>query len=374
LDTFKAWAKKNDAGYQSFLGAKTSSFWIVDSVLHVTLNLPDQINDIYVADVTKCYESIPLTGPDNLLDALKFMLRIGYQEASLLHTKTETILWVKISSEGIPVDARWATTQPRSGCWIPMLLDRLLSLHSWLMNHCFVSLGDRVWRQTRGIPMGFSCSPLWCNIYLISYKVRFIQRLASLGRKDLLNKFQYAFRYIDDICWINVGNSQEFLDPQQPRTSDNPFWIYPLHILEIKTEVSAFDANDPSRGISAHFMNVQFDLNTSRPNQFIMRKFDKRKNLPFKYTQFIKFHSNRPVRQSYNIIVSQILPILYVSNDTVLATQEIKLLINTLGSNGFQIERLRKKVIDWLSSGDFPGSRVNIQDTIQLINHGYNDS
>lgn len=64
----------------------------------------------------------------------------------------------------------------------------------------------------------------------MSYEIKFIQRLAKLGRVDIMEKFQYAFRYIDDLCWINNGEAQIFLDPQQPRTSSNPFWIYPLHI------------------------------------------------------------------------------------------------------------------------------------------------
>ncbi|KAG0568196.1 hypothetical protein KC19_6G001700 [Ceratodon purpureus] len=369
LDSFKSWAKKLDIGYRNFLGTDTSSFWIVDSVIHVTLNLPPTMHDVYVADITKCYESIPLTGQDNLLEALQFMIRTGFQEAARLHTKAETILWVKFAQDNTPMTARWGTTQPKSGRWIPMSQTRLISLHSWLMNNCFVALGDRVWRQTRGIPMGFSCSPLWCNIYLMTYEVKFIQRLASMGRKDLLNKFRYAFRYIDDICWVNVGNPQDFLSPEQPRTPDNPFWIYPLHILEIKTEVSKFGATDPTQGISAHFMNVQFDLHETDPKNFVMRKYDKRRNLPFKYTQFIKFQSNRPVRQSYNIIISQILPILYISNDTMIAFQEILLLIRTLESNGFQAHRLQNLVTRWLETGTFPSTKTNIQALTLLLKH-----
>jgi hypothetical protein len=34
----------------------------------------------------------------------------------------------------------------------------------WLTTNCFVRLGDRVWKQILGIPMRFSCSPLWCNL------------------------------------------------------------------------------------------------------------------------------------------------------------------------------------------------------------------
>ena len=361
LESFKGWARKRTSSYRSFLGCDTSIFWIVYSILQVVLNFPSHLHDIYVADVTRCYESIPLQGQDNLLDAVKFVVNIGFKEASSLHPKALNRLWVRINPDGSPRIARWATSQPHSDGWISFTQERIIGLHQWLIDHCFVVLGDRVWHQIRGIPMGFACSPLWCNIYLLSYETRFVQRLARLGRKDLMSKFQFAYRYIDDLCWLNVKNPQVFLDPLQPRSDNNPFWVYPLHILDIKPEVSRFDPELPTRGLSAHFMNLSVEVNVNDSSKFTLCKYDKRRTLPFKYTQFIKFHSNRPVRQSYNIILSQVLPILYTSNTHAAALEEIEALIRTLRTNGFQDRRLRSSVIHWLRSGTFPLTKVDTQ-------------
>jgi len=90
-----------------------------------------------------------------------------------------------------------------------------------------------------------------------------------------MRKFRHAFRYIDDICWIKVQNPSEFLDPLQPRTPDNPFWIYPLNFLEIKTEVEKYAMNEPRRGIAAHFMNLHVNIDTNLPTNFLLRKYDK---------------------------------------------------------------------------------------------------
>lgn len=369
LEPFKIWAKRTIDGYANFLKVKTSIYWIIDSVMQVTLNLPENMHEVYVADITRCYESIPLHGKNNLLDALKFVLKIGFKQARTQHPKAVTNLWIKTDTTGTPTTAQWSTTQPRSNGWFQLSENRLISLHGWLMTNCFVTLGDRVWQQVKGIPMGFSCSPLWCNLYLLSFEVRFIQRLASLRRYDLMARFQFAFRYIDDICWINVHNPQEFLSPDQPQCEDNPFWIYPLDVLEIKHEVEEFSPTEPDRGIKAHFMNVQFTVDLSKPDNFNMRKFDKRRKLPFKYTQFIKFQSNRPVKQSYNMIISQILPILYTSNDTDEAIREILSLVRILKENGFQESRLKKISSQWLTSGSFPATKVNIQQIIMTLSH-----
>ena len=172
------------------------------------------------------------------------------------------------------------------------------------MKNCFLTLGDRVWQQCTEIPMGFSCSPIWYNMYLLSYEIKFIQQLAKLGCTNLMTKFQHAFWYIDDLCLMNVQNPRDFLDSNQLRTENNPYWIYLLNILEIKEETTSFDQSNPTRRISVHFMNVEFSLNELDLGLFIFRKYDKRRSLPFQYMQFIKFQSNQVVHQAYNIVIS----------------------------------------------------------------------
>jgi hypothetical protein len=361
LDSVKSWAQLTEKGYKNFLQVDTSLFWIVDSVIDTTLNLPDSIYDVFVADVTRCYESIPLHGDDNLLDAVIFLITTAYKQATLQHPKTVTLLWVRLNLDGTPAVVKWATCQPASGNWISFTLDHLLKLHEWLMTSCYILLGDRVWVQRTGIPMG-------CNMYLLTYEIRFIQRLCRLGRHDLMAQFKFAFRYIDDLCFINSSNPREFLSPQQVRSPDNPFWIYPLNVLEIKEETMAFSQTDSTKGILINFMNVEIAVNESAPELYTFRKYDKRRALPFIYTQYIKFKSNRNVRQAYNIVISQVLPILYISNIDDAALAEIKILIQTMTNNGFNTVRLLKNIKRFLTDGTFPATRVNISKITSTLN------
>ena len=295
LDSVKTWAQLTEKGYKNFLQTYTSMFWIVDSIIDTTLNFPERIHDVFVVDITRCYESIPLQGPHNLLDVITFIINIAYKQATSEHPKVMTQLWVRFNQDGTPVLAKWATCQPSYGNWVALSLKRLLKLHEWLMKNCHIILGDRVWIQQTGIPMGFSCSPIWCNMYLLAYEIKFIQRLCRLGRHDLMAKFRFAFRYIDDLCFINTVNPRDFLSSEQTCSQDNPFWIYPLSILEIKEETSLFSPTDPSKGIQIHFMNLEVNVNESDSQLYSFRKYDKRRSLPFNYTQYIKFKSNRNV-------------------------------------------------------------------------------
>jgi len=132
----------------------------------------------------------------------------------------------------------------------------------------------------------------------------FIQRLAQLGRPDLLDKFRSAFRYIDDLCWLHVGNPQEFLSPTNKRTLDNPYWIYPLNVLEIKCEVGKYSASNSNLGIEANFMNMEIAVSDNNSGTYTTQKFDKRRTLSFEYMQYIMFKSNRPIKQSYSIALT----------------------------------------------------------------------
>ena len=75
-----------------------------------------------------------------------------------------------------------------------------------------------------------------------------------------MKRFKYFIRYIDDLCILNGGHILEFLDPNSKRVPSNPFWIYPLYIVEIKIEVDRFSTPFPQRGTSAHFMNMQITI------------------------------------------------------------------------------------------------------------------
>jgi hypothetical protein len=101
-------------------------------------------------------------------------------------------------------------------------------------------------------------------------------------------------------------------------------------------------------------MNVEVAINERHPELYTFQKFDKRRVLPFLYTQYIKFSSNRHVRQAYNICISQVLPILYISNTDAATLREIRCLIQTICDNGFKRTRIIHTIYQFLEAGPFP--------------------
>jgi hypothetical protein len=368
IPLLKQWFSKRIQTYTSLMGVDTSNFWIIDSIIDMALNLPEKIHDIFVADITHCYEAIPLDGDDNLMNAISSLISKAFRQNHIEHPRSIHKLWVKFDEgKSVATTSRWASNTPSNGLWVELTEDRLVEIIQWLVSNCFVTLGDRVWKQIAGIPMGFSCSPLWCNLYFLHYESSFITRLAQLGRVDLMKRFKYSFRYIDDLCILNGGDITHFLDPNSKRVPSNPFWIYPLDIVEIKIEVDRFSTQFPLRGTSAHFMNMQITIFNEKDGLFRTHKFDKRRNLPFQYAQFLQFRSNRSVSQSYNIIQSQTFPILYLSNNVHDVVNELEFLLQVLTTNGFRPHRLKQLLIKFIRLGSFPELKYDILEVLNIL-------
>ena len=94
-------------------------------------------------------------------------------------------------------------------------------------------------------------------------------------------QFAYAFRYIDDLLLAQCKQCTNLSWSYTTKNDINSYWIYPLHILEIKTEVACSSTVNPHHGIKAHFMNVFMSIFDEKSGMFAPQKMDKRRDLLF---------------------------------------------------------------------------------------------
>ena len=67
-------------------------------------------------------------------------------------------------------------------------------------------VGNLLFRQCIGIPMGIDPAPFWANLYLYHYEHKFITNLMSTD-KFRARQFLHSTRFIDDQC--NLNDSSE---------------------------------------------------------------------------------------------------------------------------------------------------------------------
>ena len=74
--------------------------------------------------------------------------------------------------------------------------------------------------------MGTDCAPFLANLFLYSYECEWVCKKVKNKEYDILEKFKYCFRYIDDLLCINndqmMDNAmKDIYPPELSFTSDD---------------------------------------------------------------------------------------------------------------------------------------------------------
>ena len=153
-----------------------------------------------------------------------------------------------------------------------------------LIRNCYFTVGNNVFIQTIGIPMGIDPAPFWANLYLYKFEYHFMK---SFGSSDVTaRKFHGCSRFIDDLVCLNDGN--EFSNSFEE--------IYPSD-LELKCEHS---------GNHATFLDLDIKI---EDDKFVYKLYDKRDEFPFFVVRMPDRRSNIPSYIFYGTIRSEIIRI-----------------------------------------------------------------
>ena len=82
----------------------------------------------------------------------------------------------------------------------------------YLIDNIFGEFGGWIFQQTIGIPMGTNCASLFADLFLYSYEAEFVQSLLQAGKKHLVQRFNFTYRYIDDVLSLKNTKFAEYLE------------------------------------------------------------------------------------------------------------------------------------------------------------------
>ena len=197
-------------------------------------------------------------------------------------------------------------------------------LLSHLIKETYFQIGNLLFRQCIGIPMGIDPAPFWANLYLYSYEYKFIKNLIKTNPQRAM-KFRYAVRFIDDQCNLNDGG--EFGRSFQQ--------IYPAE-LEVKCE---------HQGLHATFLDLEVNVENSI---YIYKLFDKREGFPFFIVRMPDLSGNIPSHVFYGSVMSEFLRIarctLLYSEFLPSAISLFKRMLNQGGSQKSILKQMSKAV------------------------------
>ncbi len=189
------------------------------------------------------------------------------------------------------------------------------------------AVGDKLFRQIIGIPMGTDCAPFLANLFLFAYEYKWIDKERK-HNPDVYKFFRKCGRYIDDLGLINNDGHMEKVMTD----------IYPKELVLVP---------DDSDGQSCSFLDLQININDSIISTSI---FDKRDAFDFPIVNFPDLSGNIPNRSSYGVFIGEL--VRYARACTYYKDFEVraKLLIAKLLQQGFKIKRLKSSFFKFIDS------------------------
>lgn len=258
---------------KSYFYSGVKTFWVVQNNEQILgnirkLNKSCRAKRVSTFDFSTLYTNIP---HKKLIDVLNELIEFCFKGREDKH--------IAVTKYG----AKWVTDTSKYDLVFDM--DKIKDALKYLMSSCFFTLGNLLFKQVIGIPMGSDPAPFMANLFLYFYENKW---LTDLRKKDLpsARKFGNTFRFIDDLCAINDGGlfEKHYKD------------IYPPE-LELKKE----HGDDRASFLDLHIKITE--------KQFQTCLFDKRDSFPFSIVRMPYRNSNIPSNMFYATLGSEVLRI-----------------------------------------------------------------
>ena len=163
-------------------------------------------------------------------------------------------------------------------------LNVICDILTFLLDNIFVKVGDKIYRQIIGIPMGTNCAPLIADLFLFCFERDFMNSLDRKSQRHIIEAFNLTSRYLDDICNI-----------------DNPYF-HSMYKQIYPKELELNKANDSD--VRAPFLDLNLTITN---NRMITSIYDKRDDFNFQIVNYPNLSGNIPCSPSYGVYISQLI-------------------------------------------------------------------
>ena len=156
----------------------------------------------------------------------------------------------------------------------------------FLIDNAYFQVGNHIFKQTIGIPIGSDPAPFFANLFLAYYEAKWVKENVNRNYALVKRLFNNS-RYIDDLITLNDDSS----------FSQNISEIYPPELVLNKENTST---------TSASYLDLDITIVN---NKFQYQLYDKRNAFPFKIVRFPFKSSNIPQRMFFATVQAEIIRI-----------------------------------------------------------------
>lgn len=197
----------------------------------------------------------------------------------------------------------------------------ILDAVTYLLHNCHFKLGNKLFRQCIGIPMGSDPAPFFANLFLFHYESSWLKEVKK-SNNILARKFGNVFRYIDDLIALNDGLSFDSYHQD----------IYPPELELTKENVGNRECN---------FLDMHISIKENKINTTL---YDKRNYFGFHITRLPFKSSNMPSRIFYSCVAAEVLRVCRITSELDHAIIAIKLLLHRMQIQGAVPQMMKKSI------------------------------
>lgn len=332
---------------------------MVINAQQVSINMPSKISMDFTADITKCFEAIPIQQgiPYSILDVLHSLVNKLFQR----HHSSDPRLAVYPQKPKVLMINK-AGSSPTAAY---LNCEQTMAFLDLVIQYAYVQCGSNIFCQVNGIPMGASYSPTLCNLYLLYYELAACKRQLQLIpdpalKLQVITQWTHYMRMVDDIRLINAPMlSQWITNPVQQGLQTSFQWIYPPPVIIEVT--GTFILNEPGQTYphSIHYLDLTTHIFAD--GSFALDLYSKDSKLPFKPLRYYQAISNRPAELIRTVAIGQTFRILYLTSHRQYLQPQFKQLIRDMRDRGFNTGRILHQLKQWLlNNKPFPLVNENL--------------
>ena len=197
--------------------------------------------------------------------------------------------------------------------------DQIYDMIDDIVMNAYFQVGDVIYRQIIGIPMGIDPAPFMANLYLYKNEFEYMEDLTKRDYGKAL-KFNKMYRFIDDLCGVNNDGLME------------QHWneIYPDELILKKENES---------DLATTFLDLDVRIEDKKLKT---KLYDKRDDFKFKIVSYPDLSSNIPKAPAYGVFIAQLLRIFRTCSSLDDANHRIILLSSKLANQGYSVLRMAK--------------------------------
>ena len=336
------WTKKLRRSQSTHTHGKVRCYMQASDVTHILCNSPQTISHISCGDVSKMFERLPQKGIISITTACTWKF------ALVLREKRATCVWIHKDRELLCFSKDEHSPPWKMYGWTVVTPVVYAQMLNHILSHAIIKLGDALFIQILGIPMGFDDSPYMAQTFFDYLDYTYISDAVKAKDWKRATQLQYMHRVMDDVFCYNCPDFFKVMKEWGIRQLPNGDTVNIWDHITLNDETNYETIDGTKTGVSGEMCDctISFDLHTGH---ILFKPYDKLRFLKGFSQQVIRYtaaDSDGPKDSLRSIVIGQTLRLQQRSQTFAAFADAVLRMVLRLKGNGYCFDDICKHIVD----------------------------